>query len=100
VAAWRDIGRIVADPIMAALPCHGFRWESEYLSCGIWAIAFLVTPLYSLVYPKDTRHLHIQMQQRYEMIASGIKEEQKAATNRRCLEHKTKQDPASSSTFR
>lgn len=39
------------------------------LTSGFWAIAFVVTPLYYLVYPKDAERLHAQMQERREMIA-------------------------------
>lgn len=39
-----------------------------YLTSGFWAIAFLVTPLYYLVYPQDADRLHVQMQERREMI--------------------------------
>lgn len=38
------------------------------LTCGFWAIAFFVTPLYYLVFPKDTRRLHEQMQERRDLI--------------------------------
>ena len=41
------------------------------LTSGFWAIAFLVTPLYYMVYPKDAERLHAQMQERREMIASN-----------------------------
>jgi len=39
------------------------------LTSGFWLIAFFVTPLYYLVYPKDAERLHAQMQERREMIA-------------------------------
>jgi len=38
------------------------------LTCGFWAIAFLVTPLYYFVFPPDAERLHTQMQERREMI--------------------------------
>lgn len=38
------------------------------LTSGFWAIAFVVTPLYYLVYPKDAKRLHAQMQERREII--------------------------------
>jgi predicted MFS family arabinose efflux permease len=38
------------------------------LTSGFWAIAFCVTPLYYLVYPKDAARLHAQMQERRELI--------------------------------
>jgi MFS family permease len=38
------------------------------LTCGFWAIAFLVTPLYYLVFPKDAARLHDQMQERRALI--------------------------------
>ena len=41
------------------------------LTSGFWAIAFLVTPLYYLVYPKDAKRLHAQMQERHDMIAGN-----------------------------
>ena len=40
-----------------------------FLTSGFWAIAFLVTPLYYLVYPKDAERLHDQMQERRDLIA-------------------------------
>jgi len=40
------------------------------LTSGFWAIAFVVTPLYYLVYPKDAERLHIQMQERREIITT------------------------------
>ena len=39
------------------------------LTSGFWAIAFVVTPLYYLVYHKDAERLHAQMQERRELIA-------------------------------
>ncbi len=39
------------------------------LTSGFWAIAFLVTPLYYFVYPKDAQRLHDQMEERREIIA-------------------------------
>lgn len=41
------------------------------LTGGFWAIAFCVTPLYYLVYPRDSQCLHEQMQQRREMITNS-----------------------------
>ena len=38
------------------------------LTCGFWAVAFLVTPLYYLVFPKDSERLHNQMQERRAII--------------------------------
>ena len=38
------------------------------LTCGFWVIAFLVTPLYYLVFPKDSARLHDQMQERRTLI--------------------------------
>ncbi|MBE3039590.1 MAG: MFS transporter [Chloroflexi bacterium] len=38
------------------------------LTCGFWAVAFLVTPLYYLVFPKDSKRLHDQMQERRGLI--------------------------------
>jgi MFS family permease len=38
------------------------------LTCGFWAVAFLVTPLYYLVFPKDSARLHDQMQERRALI--------------------------------
>jgi len=38
------------------------------LTCGFWTIAFLVTPLYYLVFPKDSQRLHDQMQERRDLI--------------------------------
>jgi len=38
------------------------------LTSGFWAIAFVVTPLYYLVYPKDAERLHAEMQERREII--------------------------------
>jgi hypothetical protein len=37
------------------------------LTCGFWAVAFLVTPLY-LVYPKDAARLLDQMQETRNLI--------------------------------
>jgi len=42
------------------------------LTSGFWAIALLVTPLYYLVYPKDAERLHVQMQERREMIEGEV----------------------------
>jgi predicted MFS family arabinose efflux permease len=38
------------------------------LTSGFWAIAFFVTPLYYLVFPKDSSRLHEQMQERRDLI--------------------------------
>jgi MFS family permease len=38
------------------------------LTSGFWAIAFLVTPLYYLVFPKDSQRLHDQMAERRTLI--------------------------------
>ena len=38
------------------------------LTSGFWAVAFLVTPLYYLVFPKDSARLHDQMQERHDLI--------------------------------
>jgi len=43
------------------------------LTSGFWAIAFCVTPLYYLVYPKDAAHLHAQMQERHDLITTNSK---------------------------
>ena len=41
------------------------------LTSGFWAIAFVVTPLYYFVYPKDAEQLHKQMQERHDMITGS-----------------------------
>jgi len=38
------------------------------LTCGFWLIAFFVTPLYYLVYPKDASRMHEQMAERRKLI--------------------------------
>lgn len=38
------------------------------LTSGFWTIAFFVTPLYYLVFPKDSSRLHEQMQERRDLI--------------------------------
>jgi len=38
------------------------------LTSGFWALAFLVTPLYYLVYPRDADRLRAEMQERRELI--------------------------------
>jgi MFS family permease len=43
------------------------------LTSGFWAIAFCVTPLYYLVYPKDAARLHTQMQERHDLITTSSK---------------------------
>ena len=47
---------------------YGLSQTLLILTSGFWLIAFLVTPLYYLVYPADAQRLHDQMQQRREMI--------------------------------
>ncbi len=42
------------------------------LTSGFWLIAFFVTPLYYLVYPKDAERLHAQMQERRELIVKEV----------------------------
>jgi predicted MFS family arabinose efflux permease len=42
------------------------------LTSGFWAVAFLVTPLYYLVFPKDSARLHDQMQERHDLITGEI----------------------------
>jgi MFS family permease len=42
------------------------------LTCGFWSLAFLVTPLYYLVFPRDAERLHSQMEERREIIAGTI----------------------------
>lgn len=41
------------------------------LTSGFWAVAFVVTPFYYLVYPKDAQRLHSEMQERREMIVGN-----------------------------
>ena len=48
---------------------YGLSQTLLILTSGFWAIAFCVTPLYYLVYPKDADSLHAQMQERREIIA-------------------------------
>lgn len=38
------------------------------LTTGFWALAFLVTPLYYLVFPRDASRLRAEMQERRELI--------------------------------
>ena len=38
------------------------------LTSGFWALAFLVTPLYYWVFPRDAARLHDQMQERRSII--------------------------------
>jgi len=47
---------------------YGLSQTLLILTCGFWLIAFFVTPLYYLVYPKDSQRLHEQMQQRRDII--------------------------------
>jgi predicted MFS family arabinose efflux permease len=47
---------------------YGLSQTLLILTSGFWLIAFLVTPLYYLVYPADAQRLHNQMQQRREII--------------------------------
>jgi MFS family permease len=49
---------------------YGLSQTLLILTCGFWLIAFFVTPLYYLVYPKDSQRLHEQMQHRRELIKS------------------------------
>jgi len=41
-----------------------------FLTCGFWSCAFLVTPLYYLVFPKDSKRLSEKMQERRDLITS------------------------------
>jgi MFS family permease len=50
---------------------YGLNQTLLILTCGFWAMAFLVTPLYYLVFPKDSRRLHEQMQERRNLITSS-----------------------------
>jgi len=47
---------------------YGLSSTLLILTCGFWAIAFLVTPLYYFVFPPGAERLHTQMQERREMI--------------------------------
>jgi MFS family permease len=47
---------------------YGLSQTLLILTSGFWLIAFLVTPLYYLVYPADAQRLHGQMQERRELI--------------------------------
>lgn len=51
---------------------YGLTSTLLILTCGFWAIAFLVTPLYYLTYPGDAERLHSQMQERREMIEGTL----------------------------
>jgi len=51
---------------------YGLSQTLLILTCGFWLIAFFVTPLYYLVYPKDAQRLHEQMQYRREIIKETI----------------------------
>jgi len=48
---------------------YGLSRTLLLLTTGFWAVAFCVTPLFYLVYPKDAERLHVQMQERRELIA-------------------------------
>ena len=50
---------------------YGLSQTLLILTCGFWLIAFFVTPLYYVVYPKDSQYLHEQMQQRRETITES-----------------------------
>jgi len=50
---------------------YGLSRTLLILTCGFWAIAFLVTFLYYLVYPKDAERLHKQMSERRDIITGG-----------------------------
>jgi len=52
---------------------YGLNQTLLILTCGFWFFAFLVTPLYYLVFPKDSQKLHNQMQERREIITSEEK---------------------------
>jgi predicted MFS family arabinose efflux permease len=52
---------------------YGLNQTLLILSCGFWFFAFLVTPLYYLVFPKDSKKLSDQMQERREIITSEEK---------------------------
>jgi predicted MFS family arabinose efflux permease len=49
---------------------YGLSSTLLVLTCGFWAIAFLVTPLYYFVFPKDSERLHNQMEERRAQITS------------------------------
>lgn len=50
---------------------YGLSRTLFLLTRGFWALAFCVTPLFYLVYPKDAERLHVQMQGRREWIAGN-----------------------------
>lgn len=50
---------------------YGLSRTLLILTCGFWAIAFLVTFLYYQVYPKDAERLHQQMSERRDIITGG-----------------------------
>ena len=50
---------------------NGLNQTLLILTCGFWVIAFLVTPLYYFTFPKDSLHLHDEMQERRELITGG-----------------------------
>jgi len=47
---------------------YGLTHTLLILTCGFWAVAFLVTPIYYLVFPKDSGRLHNQMEERRALI--------------------------------
>jgi MFS family permease len=47
---------------------YGLSRTLLILTSGFWALAFLVTPLYYVVFPKDAQRLHDQMLERRELI--------------------------------
>ena len=47
---------------------YGLSQTLLILTCGFWTLAFLVTPLYYLVFPNDSKKLHDQMEERYSII--------------------------------
>ena len=50
---------------------YGLSSTLLILTCGFWAIAFLVTPLYYVVFPPDAARLSAQMQERRELIVES-----------------------------
>ncbi len=55
------------------------------LSCGFWGLAFLVTPLYYLVFPRDAQRLHEQMEERRKLIAG----EEELLSSGRCSDEES-----------
>ena len=47
---------------------YGLTHTLLILTCGFWAVAFLVTPIYYLVFPKDSGRLHNQIEERRALI--------------------------------